>query len=161
MKDKRNLIILSLLLLMIGLSYGFISYSTKVIQMNQSSEVKKWDVSITNVEVITNGTAREGETKYSEGTLVINPVLIDPNDSIVYRVTIANNGLLDAKLARSLYKEEKPNSVLTYTYENTKEVLKSKESIEITIIAQVDRDKYVAGEEITNKLTALFEYIQN
>ena len=67
MKDKKNLIILALLLVMVVMSYGFVSYSTRAIEESHSSKIKKWDVAITNVETLISGEAESGNIKYSEG----------------------------------------------------------------------------------------------
>jgi len=160
MKDKKNLIILALLLVMVVMSYGFVSYSNKAIEESRSSKIKKWDVAVTNVEAETTDTASSGEIKQTEGTVTVKPILRDVNDSVVYRVTITNNGLIDAKLSDSIFTIKDPNSVVVFTYDKDTKVIKSKESVTVTIIAKMDRERFIEPADATNELTAMFEYIQ-
>ena len=158
MNDKKNILIVILLIAVVALSFGVVSYSNKDIQTDNVNGVKEWDVAITNVEIVKEGEAIDGNTKYSEGTLVVNPILNGIYDSVTYKVTIENNGLLDAKLNKSLY--DKEDSILKYDIEEPKKTLKSGEKIEITIKAYLDSKKYQGENNVTNKLTAMYEYIQ-
>ena len=158
MNDKKNILIVILLIAVVALSFGVVSYSNKDIQTDNVNGVKEWDVAITNVEILKEGEAIDGNTKYSEGTLVVNPILNGIYDSVTYKVTIENNGLLDAKLNKSLY--DKEDSILKYDIEEPKKTLKSGEKIEITIKAYLDSKKYQGENNVTNKLTAMYEYIQ-
>ncbi len=160
MKDKKNLIILALLLVMVVMSYGFVSYSTRAIEESHSSKIKKWDVAITNVETLISGEAESGNIKYSEGILTVNPVLNTSEDSVEYRVTITNNGLLDAKLTDTIYTIKDPNSIVVFTYDKDIKEIKSKESITVVIRASIDREKYEEPTTMTNELTAMFNYVQ-
>ena len=161
MKDKRNIIILALLLVMVVASYGFVSYSTRAVEERRSSQIKKWDVAITGVETIINGEADAKNYKFTEGTLTINPVMNSIEDEIEYRVTITNNGLLEAKLSDRVYTIKNPDSAVIFTYDNTNKIIKSKESVMVSIKAKVDKERYEEGIPLTNELVALFQYIQN
>ena len=158
MNDKKNILIIILLIAVVALSFGVVSYSNKDIQTDNVNGVKEWDVAITNVEIVKEGEAIDGNTKYSDGTFVVNPILNGIYDSVTYKVTIENNGLLDAKLNKSLY--DKEDSILKYDIEEPKKTLKSGEKIEITIKAYLDSKKYQGENNVTNKLTAMYEYIQ-
>ena len=161
MKDKRNIIIVALLLVMVVMSYSFVSYSINT-DNNTNSGIKEWDVSITDVKTKTTGTASVGELNYSGGVLVVDPIIRSKEDTVTYTVTITNNGLLDAKLNKTLYSEKNPNSIIKYIYENGKDTLKSKESITIMIKAYVDEfDNIDSNIPVTNELTALYEFVQN
>ncbi len=153
MNNKKSIVVIALLIAILSMSFSVATYSVS------NNKVKEWDVSITDVEVITNGEVIEGNTKYSEGTLVLNPIFNTSLDSIIYRVIISNNGSIDAVLKRSIYNEEDKNSSIKYRIEEPKKIIKSGEKIEIYIEAKVDRNKYKEGDK-TNKLTALYEYIQ-
>lgn len=161
MKDKRNIVIVALLLVMVVMSYGFVSYSINTNEKTNSN-IKVWDVAITDVKTVTTGTASVGELDYNGGVLVIDPIIRSNVDTVTYTVTITNNGLLDAKLNRTLYTEKNPKSVIKYMYENGKDILKSKESITIMIKAYVDEDSTIdTNIPTTNELTALYEFVQN
>ena len=160
MKDKKNLGILALLLIMVIMSYGFVSYSNKAIEESHANVVKKWDVAITNVETIITGEAEAGNVEYSEGTLRVRPTLKNFDDSVEYRVTITNNGLIDAKLSDSIYTIKDPNSSVVFTYDKEQKIINSKETITLTIKATVDKEKFYEPEIITNELVALYNYIQ-
>ena len=160
MKDKKNLLIIMLLIVVVVLSYGIISYSYTGANVSKSSEDKRWDVAITNVEIKTTGEAEEGDTKYSEGTLVVNPILNDVNDKITYKVTIENKGNIDAVLRRAVYKKENEKSLIKYDVDKDIKEIKSGKSVTVTIVASIDSKKYDGEKRVTNRLTALYEYIQ-
>ena len=160
MKDKKNLLIIMLLIVVVVLSYGIISYSYTGANVSKSSEDKRWDVAITNVEIKTTGEAEEGDTKYSEGTLVVNPILNDVNDKITYKVTIENKGNIDAVLRRAVYKKENEKSLIKYDVDKDIKEIKSGKSVTVTIVASIDSNKYDGEKRVTNRLTALYEYIQ-
>ena len=92
MKDKRNFVIVLALLFLLGLSFGTVSHSINNNQSSTSEEVGRWDVKITNVEVVTSGEAEDNDYKYKEGTIVLKPILRLVDDNIFYRVTIKNEG---------------------------------------------------------------------
>lgn len=160
MNDKKNILIVVLLIAVLVLSYGVVSYSSKDVQREKSSEVKQWDVTITDVEIIKEGEAIDGDTKYSEESLIVNPILNDIYDSVTYKVTVENNGALDAKFNRGVYRYDK-DSLLVYDIEEPSKTLKSGDKMVVTIKAHLNSKKYQGEKSVTNKLTAMFEFIQD
>ncbi len=160
MEKKNNIIMIVILLLVVVLSFGYVSYSTMSNQPNTSKKVVKWEVGITNVEVITNGNAEDNNYTYNEGTIVLKPTLYGVEDSILYRITIKNSGTIAAKLGRNIYNDKKDDSKIIFTYINPQEELAPGEETTLIINASIDEDKYEVGRVYNTEYTAIYEYIQ-
>jgi hypothetical protein len=160
MKDKKNLLMIALLLFIVGLSYSFISYSTKSNQSSVSQEQSRWDVKITNVEIITNGEAEDIEYKYKSDTLLLKPTIKTAEDSILYRVTVKNEGTIFAKLGRYLYNEKNKDEHLIFTHNVPKEELAPGEETIVDLYVYPNKELFKEGEVYSNDYTAIYEYIQ-
>lgn len=160
MKDKRNFVIVLALLFLLGLSFGTVSHSINNNQSSTSEEVGKWDVKITNVEVVTSGEAEDNDYKYKEGTIVLKPILRLVDDNIFYRVTIKNDGTIPATLGRYLYNEKNKNTGIIFTHNKPKEELAPGEETTVDFYVYLEQSKPSEQLEYTNELTAIFEYIQ-
>jgi len=160
MKNKNNLLIVGALLLLVVLSFSYVSYSTKINQSSTSTEYVNWNVGITNIEVFANGEAEDNNYEYKEGTLVIRPILRTPEDSINYKVTIKNSGTIPAKLGRYLYNEKNKEGHIVFTYISPKEELLPGEETVAELFISPSEEDFIEGETYTNDITAIYEYIQ-
>ena len=160
MRDKKNFLIVLSSILLLAISFGYVSYSTKNNQTSTSKEISKWDVEITNVEVFTNGDAEDNNYIFKEGTLVLKPILRTVNDTIVYMVTIKNKGTIPATLGRYVYNEKDKASAIIFAHNVPKEELQPNEETTVELNVRLDENKFEDGIEYTNDLTAIYEYIQ-
>ena len=74
MNDKKNVLIVILLVAVIALSFGVVSYSSKDVQRANVSEVKEWDVAITNVEIVKEGDELSSKDKANTISNIINNI---------------------------------------------------------------------------------------
>ena len=160
MKSSKKIFFIVLVFMIALSSYGLMSYSYKEDTSKTINPSKEWDVAITNVEIKTSGNVEEGNTKYSEGTLVLDPIFNGNDGSIQYKVTIENKGLLDVKLSNVIYREDNKDGMIKYDISKPSNIIKSGEEIEVIIVAYLDINKYNGEEGVQNKLTALYEYVQ-
>ena len=160
MKSSKKIFFIVLVFMIALSSYGIMSYSYKEDASESINQGKEWDVAITNVEIKTSGSVEEGNTKYSEGTLVLDPIFNGNDGSIQYKVTIENKGLVNVKLSNIIYREDNKDGIIKYDMSKPSEIIKSGEKIEIIIVAYLDINKYDGEEGVQNKLTALYEYVQ-
>ena len=160
MKAKNNLILVLALLLLVGLSFSYVSYSNQAYQAGTSKEYTKWDVAITNVEVLTNGEAEDNNYEYKEGTVVIRPVIRTVEDSIIYKITIKNNGNIPAELGRYIYNAKNENDHIVFTHNSPKEELLPGEETVAELYVSPSEEMFEDGESYSNDYTAIYEYIQ-
>ncbi len=159
MKNKNMTLVLALLLI-VGLSFGYVSYSTRVNQSSTSKEVGKWDVEITNVEITTNGDAMDKNYEFKEGTLVLRPILSTVDDYVSYKVTIKNKGTIPAKLGRYIYNEKNKEEHLVFTHNAPKEELGPNEETVVELFVYPSDKTFEDGKSYTNDFTAIYEYIE-
>ena len=106
-KDKKNAIIVSLLIAVIAMAIGYAALSSQL-TINGTAEVTStWDVKMTS---ISEGT--KSNTSGVESTAVVNSADLEgnttatfdvsfqtPGDCVEFDIVVTNNGSLDAKLA--------------------------------------------------------------
>ena len=106
-RKSKNIVIIALCITLIFMGVGF-SALTANLEINGTATVSgKWDVRITSIEateaVIAGATVEDTTTLdgsvNAEGTLAsFTAALTQPGDYILYTVTVANNGNIDAVL---------------------------------------------------------------
>ena len=100
-RKKRNIIIGSLccLLVFMGIGYAILS---QTLNISGIANMKgNWNVRITNMELLSEnktGRAEEVSHSFTDTTATFTADLYMPGDSIEYRVTVENQGNIDALL---------------------------------------------------------------
>lgn len=110
MKDKKNILIVALLILIVGLAAGYAALST-TLTINGTAKINAgWNVLITDIdeEVPTGSTATDdaGLPTYTATTATFSTTLKKPGDEEIYTITIENQGTLDAKLSTITWSTE-------------------------------------------------------
>ena len=100
-RKKRNIIIGSLccLLVFMGIGYAILSQTLNISGI--ANMQGNWNVKITNMELLSNnktGRAEEVSHSFTDTTATFEANLYMPGDSIEYRVTVENQGNIDALL---------------------------------------------------------------
>ena len=100
MKDKKNIMIVLLLLLFTSLSIGYVFLG---LNMNSGTVLNslqfKWDIKMNNITSIeTVGNARSINTLLNGGVAYFEYATIGSDDKVIYTINIENNGNFDAKL---------------------------------------------------------------
>ena len=143
-RKKRNIIIGSLccLLVFMGIGYAILS---QTLNISGIANMKgNWNVKITNMELLSeNKTGRAVEVSHSftDTTATFTADLYMPGDSIEYRVTVENQGNIDALLKS-----------ITPTTTNRSEGIKFSHS-------EIDNTVLTAGKTIT--FTMKVEFLEN
>lgn len=99
MKNKKSIIIISLLSVITLMAVGYASFATELSIRGTAEITGVWDIKITNVEVqrVSEG-CNAGTPEFTNTTVRLNAELNKPGDSITYVVTIQNAGTIDAVL---------------------------------------------------------------
>ncbi len=161
---KRNIIIGIILLLLLIMAVGYASFATEFHFKGNAEIISSWDVRITNVEVInaTNGT-NPGNPNFTNTTVTFNAKLINPGDTITYRVTIENLGTINAKLKNVLFQTDEINGSKAISYETTalSNILKSGDKTSFNITVTYDKDiNLEPNDSKTKTITGIIEYVQ-
>ena len=110
-RKKRNIIIGALcsLLVFMGIGYAILS---QTLNISGIANMKgNWNVKITNMELLSEnktGRAEEVSHSFTDTTATFTADLYMPGDSIEYRVTVENQGNIDAVLNLSLIHISEP-----------------------------------------------------
>ena len=143
-RKKRNIIIGSLccLLVFMGIGYAILS---QTLNISGIANMKgNWNVKITNMELLSEnktGRAEEVSHSFTDTTATFTADLYMPGDSIEYRVTVENQGNIDALLKS-----------ITPTTTNRSEGIKFSHS-------EIDNTVLTAGKTIT--FTMKVEFLED
>ena len=143
-RKKRNIIIGSLccLLVFMGIGYAILSQTLNISGI--ANMQGNWNVKITNMELLSNnktGRAEEVSHSFTDTTATFEANLYMPGDSIEYRVTVENQGNIDALLKS-----------ITPTTTNKSEGIKFSHS-------EIDNTVLTAGKTIT--FTMKVEFLES
>ena len=143
-RKKRNIIIGSLccLLVFMGIGYAILSQTLNISGI--ANMRGNWNVKITNMELLSEnktGRAEEVSHSFTDTTATFTANLYMPGDSIEYRVTVENQGNIDALLKS-----------ITPTTTNRSEGIKFSHS-------EIDNTVLTAGKKIT--FTMKVEFLED
>lgn len=98
-KSNKNIILLILLLVIVGMAVGYAALSQALVINGTANITTEWKVLFTNIE---EGTLTGAESKtapsYTATTATFDVNLLYPGASAQYKVTVANQGSINAKL---------------------------------------------------------------
>lgn len=164
MKNKKYLIIFILLLAISIMAIGYASFATNINIVGTATINGEWNVRITNVEVIeaTEGT-NPGEPTFSSTNINFNSKLVKPGDEIIYKITIANLGNINAKLNNVLFmsKETDEECPITFATSEIAKTLNIGEETSFTITIKYKDNANGMPEINTKSITGFIEYVQN
>lgn len=98
-KSNKNIILLILLLVIVGMAVGYAALSQALVINGTANITTEWKILFTNIE---EGTLTGAESKtapsYTATTATFDVNLLYPGASAEYIVTVANQGSINAKL---------------------------------------------------------------
>ena len=117
--QKKYVILGSLCALVLTLAVGYAAFQA-VLKINGTTNISSdWDVRITNIEKTASlgSTDNEGSPTYDNTkglSATFNTNLTSPGDYATYKITITNNGSLDAVLKTITIPENTNNDIIFY-----------------------------------------------
>jgi len=168
-KQKRNILIMMFALVVI-MGIGFAAYSQQL-QINDTSSIDSdWNVYIKDVAPGTEdeGTKVGGATGTgaveNKTTAKLNTDLKYPGDYIIYTITVANEGTVDAEIEKVELKAAKKNTVIKYSIIEEANIQYLNVGDEKTFKVKIEYDPTKTGtakeEEKSNTLTLTVDYVQ-
>ena len=160
MKGAKSLLAVGIVTTGLLISFGYVSLKndlTSIMNTNNKKVVvnqQEFNVEITGIKTTeVNGTASGEEPTYTKTSATFESNLIQRGDSIVYTVTIQNNGTVNANLSDvNITTQEDGSEAIYYVADSPVEVLEPGATTEMTVMASYD-DTYV-GYTTSNTKTA-------
>ncbi len=162
MKNKKLIIIGTLLIAILAMSVGYASLAT-TISLDGTTEITgTWDIKITNVEVVkVSDGCTAGEPSFTDNTVSFAATLNKPGDEVDYRITIANAGTIDAELDKVVFDIEQ-NDVKEIVYQVTSpaDELPAGETTTFVVNVIFDKDITEIPSSKTRKINGTINYVQ-
>lgn len=162
MKNTRNLIIITLLIIILIMSVGYSAFASQFTLNGVAEVTGEWNVKIVNIEAQDiSEKCDSGEPEYTDTSVTFNAKLLKPGDSITYVITIQNAGNIDATLGMVVFKEDENGSpAIVYTTTELDSMLKAGEQTTLTVKVMYD-SKYTEVPSVkTKSITGIIEYVQ-
>ncbi len=163
MKNRKNLIIIALLIIIILTMV--VGYSTFVTQLNVKGTAEitgEWNVRITNIETqyVSEG-CDAGEPQYDNTNVTFYAKLVKPGDSITYLITIENSGNIDATLDSIIFKEQEDGSEnIKFTTTGIAPILEAGNQTTLNVKVEYDPETSENPTIKTKTITGVIEYAQ-
>ena len=163
---KKKYIIFFLIGIFSVMAIAFAAFSTTLNITGTASIDSNWKIKINNVvtEVVKGKAKNESTTIVTDKSVTFKTLLYIPSDSIKYKVTVVNEGSIDAKLD-SIEMTDSKNPAINFDLTNINEnsVLKAGDSTDFNVIVTYNEDVETqpTEENLTASLTVKLNYVQN
>lgn len=163
---KKKYIIFFLVGIFSVMAIAFAAFSTTLNITGTASIDSNWKIKINNVvtEVVKGKAQNESTPIVTDTSVTFKTLLYIPSDSIKYKVTVVNEGSIDAKLD-SIEMTDSKNPAINFDLTNINEnsVLKAGDSTDFNVIVTYNEDVETqpTEENLTASLTVKLNYVQN
>lgn len=163
MKDKKKLLIGTLLILICIMAVGYALLAQRLQIEGTIAVESTWKVEITNIteKTKTIGASSKTNPSYTATTATFNSGLTSPGDYIIYEIEVTNKGTLDAILD-SISTSNPDNSAIKYTITGIKEGNKllhqANKKFEIKI--EYKDEVYYQPKNISSNITLTMNYVE-
>ena len=162
-KNKKRVIGILLVAIML-MAVGYASFATNLVINGTANIASSWKVVFTDITQVskTSGVEIKEEPKASETTATFNVGLTSPGDSIEYKITVANQGTIDA-IIESITASETGSDAIKFEIKNIKagDILTRNTSTTFNVIISYDENITSQPSTLENKLTVDIKYVQN
>ena len=164
MKNNKNIIIITLLVVIAAMAVAYSAFATQLTINGQSQIVREWNVKIIGIEAqdVSEG-CDEGTPTFTNSTATFSAKLKKPGDSITYQIIIKNLGTIDATLSSAKFTpdDEKGSPAITYIATKPSDSLKAGETTTVTITVTYNADITEVPSITTKTITGIIEYVQD
>lgn len=171
-RKSRNVIIGLLCAIIVFMGVGFAASLSSILKINGNAEITgTWNVKITGITATnTTGKAEAGNPTFTSTTATFKATLKEPSDSVTYKVTVQNNGSIQAKLddvVEALGSEN--NDAIVYTLSSSNPAkgttlapgASQTFDVTVTYAADAQGDKAPTEEELSQTMTLTLTYVQD
>lgn len=162
MKNSRNIIIATLLIVILLMAVGYSAFATQLTLNGTAEIIGQWDVKIAGITIKELSDGVDGGTpQFTNTSVTFNAKLVKPGDSITYEITIENAGTIDAKLSKVTFTAEAEGSeAIIYTNTEPAQNLAAGEQTTFSVTIEFDQDTTAIPEVKTRQITGIVEYVQ-
>ncbi len=163
MKSRTNIVIGSLIIIILLMSFAYSTFATQLTINGTAEIIGEWNVKITDVtaQYVSEG-CDAGETQFTNTSVTFNAKLFKPGDYITYSIMIENSGNINATLDNINFTDDGVNgsSAIIYKYSEPHPILTAGE--QTCILVQVIYDENVTEMPSikTKTITGIIEYVQ-
>ena len=101
MKDTKTVVIVGVLIAVIAMSIAYAAFASNLSIEGTAHVESNWDVKITNIVVKEkSANATSNSATNTDTTATFDCSLTQPGDYVIYTVTVANAGNIDAKVTK-------------------------------------------------------------
>ncbi len=171
-RKSRNVIIGLLCAIIVFMGVGFAASLSSILKINGNAEITgTWNVKITGITATgTTGKAEAGTPTFTSTTATFNATLKEPSDSVTYKVTVQNNGTIQAKLDDVVEAlGNASNDAIVYTLSSSNPAkgatlaAGATQTFEVTVTYAADAqgDKAPEESELSQTMTLTLTYVQD
>ena len=166
MKSAKALLFVGIVTIGLLISVGYVSLSQDLSNIVESNKTtvshNDLNVVITEIEAVeVNGTASVEEPTYTKTTATFNSELVQAGDSIVYNVTIKNNGNKTVNLENvNVTEQEDGSEAIYYSVDSPSDTLEPGASTTMVVVASYDSTYYGYTTSSKRAATATIQYVQ-
>ena len=161
---KKSRIMLILCITLCIMTVGFAAFSTTLTITGSADIASTWKVVFTKIEQVskTSGVAITNAPTASGTTATFNVGFTSPGDKIVYRITIANQGTLDAVINEIKASESGSDAIIFELANiNKGDVLEAGDTTTFDVTIKYDENITSQPNIIDNQLTVTINYVQS
>ncbi len=162
MKNNKNIIIGTLLIVILIMAVGYSAFATQLTLNGTAEIVGNWNIKITSVTAqYASENCSPGEPQFTNTTVTLNAKLVKPGDYITYLIIIENTGTFDATLENFKFTPDANGSpAINYTTSEPNTLLPAGEQTYFLLKVQYDENCTEVPEVKTKTITGIIEYVQ-
>lgn len=162
MKNKKNIIIGTLLIVILIMAVGYSAFATQLTVKGTAEIIGNWDIRITSITAqYVSENCNPGEPQFTDTTVTFNAELVKQGDYITYLVMIENYGTYDATLKKFTFtSDENGSSAIVYTTSEPATSLPAGQQTCFLIKVMFDENATEMPEVKTKTITGSIEYVQ-
>ena len=168
MKDKymnaKKIIVITMCTLICIMAVGYAAFSTKLTITGTSSIESTWNVEFAKIEEVskTSGITITNPPTAKGTTATFNVDLTSPGDNIIYRITVANNGTLNA-IIDNITASETGSDAIKFEITGIKkgDKLASKATTTFNVKISYDESITTQPKKTNNVLSININYVQD
>ena len=164
MYKKKNIVIIGMIAVVLLMAVGYAFFQQNLTINGSANIASNWLVEFTKIEKIdASSGATEKQTPTASGTTATFDVnLVSPGDYLIYQITVANKGTLDA-IIENIDASDFGNEVFKFEILEIKQGDKLPKSTTKTFQVKMSFDSSVTSQpsRTSNKLTVNIKYVQD
>ena len=158
----KNTVVAILLACILTMAIGYAALQQRLNISGTSSISSVYDVRFTKITSTASGTAtNKVAPSYTATTANFSTNLVSPGDTMTYKITVSNNGTLDAQL-KLVTLSDTQNEAIDFSFYGVKEgdILPAKQKVVVTVVVRYDMSTSSQPNNVNADLSIKLDYGQ-